>query len=79
MQQQIKLLKNGNTNGAIKQVKSGFKKAIKQLNKDQEFIQKTNRGGEFMEEKDQKRVADIGDYYIFPPIELKTFGILLTI
>ena len=62
LNKQIKFLKNGTKNGALEKEKSDLGKTIKQLNDDQEFIQKTNHGGEFMEADDQERVADIGKY-----------------
>ncbi len=62
LKKQIELIKNGNANGAIEELDNEFKATIDKLSEEQEFIQKTNRGGEFMEEEDQKRVADIGNY-----------------
>ena len=62
LKKQIELMKNGNANGSIEELDSEFKATIDKLSEEQEFIQKTNRGGEFMEEEDQKRVADIGNY-----------------
>ena len=62
LNKQIKFLKNGTKNGVLNKAKSDLGKTIKQLNDDQAFIQKTNKGGEFMESDDQDRVADIGKY-----------------
>jgi len=62
LKKQVELLKNGNANGAIEQIEISFKDRIAKLTDEQEFIQKTNRGGEFMEKEDQQRVADIGKY-----------------
>ncbi len=62
LKKQIELMSKGSVNGEIKALDEDLQSHIDQLNIDQEFIQKTNRGGEFMEEADQKRVADIGNY-----------------
>ena len=62
LKKQIDLMKNGTSNGEIEESEVSFKGIIEKLSDEQEFIQKTNRGGEFMEEADQKRVADIGNY-----------------
>jgi len=62
LKKQVKLLTNGTKNGAWDKAEAEFKLAINQFNDDQTFIQKTNRGGEFMEEEDQKRVEKIGKY-----------------
>jgi len=62
LKKHIELMKNENANGSIEELDSEFKATIDKLSEEQEFIQKTNRGGEFMEEEDQKRVADIGNY-----------------
>ena len=62
LKKQIDLMKNGTANGEIEESEVSFKGIIEKLSDEQEFIQKTNRGGEFMEEADQKRVADIGNY-----------------
>ena len=62
LKKQVKLLKNGTKNGAWDKTEAEFKAAINQFKDDQTFIQKTNRGGEFMEEEDQKRVEKIGNY-----------------
>ena len=64
LKQKIQLLEAGSNNGALSIAQTKFKRAIKQLNSDKEFIRKTNRGGEFMEEDDQNRVASIGNYQI---------------
>jgi len=62
LKKQIDLMKNGTANGEIEKSEILYKEIIEKLSDEQEFIQKTNRGGEFMEEADQKRVADIGNY-----------------
>ena len=62
LKKQVELMKNGVTNGEIKETENSFKETIDKLTDEQEFIQKTNRGGEFMEEADQKRVSEIGKY-----------------
>jgi len=62
LKKQIDLMKNGTANGEIEESENSFKEIIEKLTDEQEFIQKTNRGGEFMEEADQKRVSDIGNY-----------------
>jgi HD-GYP domain-containing protein (c-di-GMP phosphodiesterase class II) len=62
LKKQIDLMKNGTANGEIEESENAFKEIIEKLTDEQEFIQKTNRGGEFMEEEDQKRVADISRY-----------------
>jgi len=62
LKKQIDLMKNGTANGEIEETENAFKETIGKLTDEQEFIQKTNRGGEFMEEEDQKRVAEIGNY-----------------
>ncbi len=62
LRRQIELMKEGNSNGAISETEEEFNNNISRLNEEKEFIRKTNRGGEFMEEDDQKRVADIGRY-----------------
>ena len=62
LKKEIQLMKNGADKSIINKLQKGFNKAIKQLDDDKEFIRKTNRGGEFMEEEDQNRVANIGSY-----------------
>jgi HD-GYP domain-containing protein (c-di-GMP phosphodiesterase class II) len=62
LRKQIELMKAGETNGAISETEDEFNNNIARLIDEKEFIRKTNRGGEFMEEDDQKRVADIGKY-----------------
>ena len=62
LKQQIALMKKGSTNGAIKTLETDLETQTNQLSSDQTFIQKTNRGGEFMEEEDQQRVSNIGNY-----------------
>ncbi|MBC8256802.1 MAG: GAF domain-containing protein [Candidatus Marinimicrobia bacterium] len=62
LKKQITLMKKGSANGEIKALEEDLTARIGELGLDQTFIQKTNRGGEFMEEEDQKRVADIGNY-----------------
>ena len=62
LKKQIELMENGTANGEIKDTENAYKEIIEKLSDEQAFIQKTNRGGEFMEEADQKRVADIGSY-----------------
>ena len=51
LKKQIELLKNGNVNGAVDKLNVEFKEIIDKLREEQDFIQKTNRGGEFMEEQ----------------------------
>ena len=62
LNKQIALMKKGSANGAIKTLETDLESQTNQLSSDQSFIQKTNRGGEFMEKEDQQRVADIGNY-----------------
>jgi len=62
LKQQIALMKKGSTNGAIKTLETDLETQTNQLSSDQTFIQKTNKGGEFMEEEDQQRVSNIGNY-----------------
>ena len=62
LKKQIALIKKGSANGAIKTLETDLETQTNQLSSDQTFIQKTNRGGEFMEKEDQQRVADIGNY-----------------
>ena len=62
LKKQIELMGKGMANGKIKSLVSEFDDKITQFNSDQTFIQKTNRGGEFMEEEDQRRVSNIGNY-----------------
>jgi hypothetical protein len=62
LKKQIALIKKGSANGAIKTLETDLETQTNQLSSDQSFIQKTNRGGEFMEKEDQQRVADIGNY-----------------
>ena len=62
LKKQIALMTKGSANGAIKTLETDLETQTNQLSSDQTFIQKTNRGGEFMEEEDQQRVADIGNY-----------------
>ena len=62
LKKQIELMTKGSVNGEIKTLEKDLTTRIEELSLDQTFIQKTNRGGEFMEEEDQKRVADIGNY-----------------
>ncbi len=62
LKKQIELMTKGSVNGEIKTLEEDLTTRIEELSLDQTFIQKTNRGGEFMEEEDQKRVADIGNY-----------------
>ena len=62
LKKQISLIKKGSANGAIKTLETDLETQTNQLSSDQTFIQKTNRGGEFMEEEDQQRVSNIGNY-----------------
>ena len=62
LEKQIELMGKGTPNGKIKRLVSELDDKITQLSSDQIFIQKTNRGGEFMEEEDQQRVSNIGNY-----------------
>ena len=62
LKKQIELMTKGSVNGEIKTLEEDLTTRIEELSLDQTFIQKTNRGGEFMEDEDQKRVADIGNY-----------------
>jgi len=62
LKKQIELMTEGSANGEIKTLEEDLTARIEELSLDQTFIQKTNRGGEFMEEEDQKRVANIGNY-----------------
>ncbi len=62
LEKQIELMGKGTPNGKIKSLVSELDDKITQLSSDQIFIQKTNRGGEFMEEEDQQRVSNIGNY-----------------
>ena len=62
LKKQIALIKKGSANGAIKTLETDLETQTNQLSSDQTFIQKTNRGGEFMEEEDQQRVSNIGNY-----------------
>ena len=62
LKKQISLIKKGSANGVIKTLETDLESQTNQLSSDQSFIQKTNRGGEFMEKEDQQRVADIGNY-----------------
>jgi hypothetical protein len=62
LKKRIQIMKNGYTDDAMDKIKLEYRKTLDQLNDDREFIQKANRGGEFMKEADQKRVADIGKY-----------------
>ena len=62
LKKQIEFMTEGSANGEIKTLEEDLTTRIEELSLDQTFIQKTNRGGEFMEEEDQKRVADIGNY-----------------
>ena len=64
-------MKNGSADDAINKIKLKYGKSLNKMNDDREFIRKTNRGGEFMEEDAQKRVADIGNYkWTFDGIEI---------
>ena len=62
LKKKIELMSSDSINGEIDKLDEELESQINQLNEDQMFLQKTNRGGEFMEEADQKRVADIGNY-----------------
>ena len=62
LKKKIELMSSDSINGEIDKLDEELESQINQLNEDQTFLQKTNRGGEFMEESDQKRVADIGNY-----------------
>ena len=62
LKKKIELMSGDSINGEIDKLDEELESQINQLNEDQTFLQKTNRGGEFMEESDQKRVADIGNY-----------------
>ena len=62
LKKKINILKDSNNNIAIDKAEASYKESIEQLDDDQRFIQKTNRGGEFMEEDDQKRIEIIGSY-----------------
>jgi len=62
LKKKINILKDSNNNIAIDKAEASYKESIEQLDDDQRFIQKTNRGGEFIEEDDQKRIEIIGSY-----------------
>ncbi len=62
LKKKINILKDSNNNIAIDKAEASYKESIEQLDDDQRFIQKTNQGGEFMEEDDQKRIEIIGSY-----------------
>ena len=62
LKKQITLMEKGSSNGEIKTLEEDLTARIEELGLDQTFIQKTNRGGEFMEEEDQQRVSNIGNY-----------------
>ncbi len=62
LKKQIQIMKNGSADDAIDTIKYEYVNAMEQLNDDMEFLRKTNRGGEYMDEDAQKRVADIGNY-----------------
>ena len=42
-----------------------FKKKLDELKEEQDFINKTNVGGEFMSKDDQKKVTDISNKYVY--------------
>ena len=57
-----KLDLNGSANGEIPTLEKELAEKLEQLNKDEEFIEKCNVGGEFMAKELQDRVIEIANY-----------------
>ncbi len=57
-----KLDLNGSNNGEIQTLEKELAEKLEQLNKDEEFIEKCNVGGEFMAKELQDRVIEIANY-----------------
>jgi len=57
-----KLDLNGSANGEIQTLEKELAEKLEQLNKDEEFIEKCNVGGEFMAKELQDRVIEIANY-----------------
>jgi len=53
---------NGSANGEIQTLEKELAEKLEQLNKDEEFIEKCNVGGEFMAKELQDRVIEIANY-----------------
>ena len=53
---------NGSANGEIPALEKELSEKLEQLNKDEEFIEKCNVGGEFMAKELQDRVIEIANY-----------------
>jgi len=53
---------NGSANGEIPALEKELAEKLEQLNKDEEFIEKCNVGGEFMAKELQDRVIEIANY-----------------
>lgn len=62
LKRKIRQLENGDSSVRDSQLESEYQTRIVQLDEDREFIRRSNRGGEFMAESDQHRVAEIARY-----------------
>jgi len=62
LKRKIRQLENGDSSVRDSQLESEYQTRIVQLDEDREFIRRSNRGGEFMAESDQRRVAEIARY-----------------
>ena len=61
LKKQIQIMKNEPLDNSMDKLKSEYVEDLAQLDNENKFIRKANRGGESMEEEDQKRVAEIGN------------------
>jgi HD-GYP domain-containing protein (c-di-GMP phosphodiesterase class II) len=72
LKQKLALSENGDTEG-IKDIEAKYQLQISQFEDDLAFVEKSNVGGEFMEQADQDRIKRIGDYKWTYKGEGKTF------
>lgn len=62
LKRKIHQLGNSDSSDRSSSLESEYQARIVQLDEDREFIRRSNRGGEFMEESDQHRVEEIARY-----------------
>tara|TARA_B100000212_G_scaffold72050_1_gene50805 strand:- start:500 stop:2125 length:1626 start_codon:yes stop_codon:yes gene_type:complete len=61
LKEKIKLIENGDFK-LINDLKIKFQENLDQLDDDLQFVEKSNKGGEFMEQSAQERIKNIGKY-----------------
>ncbi len=67
MLEQMLERKQGDPSADCADLESSYQETLKRLDADRDFIRKSNIGGEFMDEEQQQRVRDIGNYRWLDP------------